>query len=288
MNPRAVAAAFDRQLRQDLSPSLGTSVERDQLVTRVIGESWNGVVWSNLVDANADQVIAREITRFAGTSWEWKHYSADQPADLPERLLGSGFIADPPESLMVAEIAELDLSAAPPNGVELVIVTMAEHVEALVRVHDEVFGGDHRALGQEVAAALGVAEPAVVAVLAQAGDTTVSAGRVEFHAGTEFASIWGGGTLPDWRRRGVFRAVVAKRASMAADRGFRYLQVDAVPASRPILAQLGFVELATTTPYRREADRHPAQVAISYGDGAYEIATPPHGGGPRGGGRGSG
>jgi ribosomal protein S18 acetylase RimI-like enzyme len=225
-------------------------------VTRVIGDSWSGVVWSNLGDANADEVIAREVTRFAGTSWEWKHYSGDRPADLPERLLGAGFIADPPESVMVAEIADLDLIAAPPDGVELVVVATVEHVEALVRLHDKVFGGDHRALGQEVAVALGAAEPAVVAVLVQAGDTTVSAGRVEFHAGTEFASIWGGGTLPDWRRRGVFRSLVAKRATLAADRGFRYLQVDAVPASRPILAQLGFVELTTTTPYRREAHRH--------------------------------
>ena len=76
-----------------------------------------------------------------------------------------------------------------------------------------------------------------------------SAARVEFHAGTDFASLWGGGTLPAWRRRGVFRAVVAHRARLAAARGFRYLQVDALPASRPILERLGFVELATTTPF---------------------------------------
>jgi len=60
-----------------------------------------------------------------------------------------------------------------------------------------------------------------------------------------------GGTLTGWRGRGVFRALVARRAAMASDRGFRYLQVDAMPTSRPILARLGFVELAITTPYRR-------------------------------------
>jgi len=36
---------------------------------------------------------------------------------------------------------------------------------------------------------------------------------------------------------------------LAAERGFRYLQVDALPASRAILKRLGFVELATTTPF---------------------------------------
>jgi len=251
MNPLAVRATFNRQMRQDVRPSPGTSVERDEFVTRLVGEGWSGVVWSDLATTNVGEVIAREVAHFAGTSWEWKHYSGDRPADLSERLLGAGFIADPPESVMVAEIADLDLSKAPPDGVDLVTVATAEDVEALVRLHDEVFGGDHEPLGQEVAAALGAAEPAVVAVLARAGDTTVSAGRVEFHAKTEFASIWGGGTLPDWRRRGVFRALVAKRVALASDRGFRYLQVDAMPTSRPILARLGFVELATTTPYRR-------------------------------------
>ena len=255
MDALAVGAAFNRQLRRELRAAPGMSVERDELVTRVVGDGWSGVVWSNLGDADVEAVIAREVTRFEGRSWEWKHYSGDRPADLPERLLGAGFVADPPESVMVAEIADLDLRTAPPDGVNLVIVSSAEDVEALVHVHDEVFGRDHAALGREVAAAVGTAEPALVAVLAQAEDKTVSAGRVEFHTGTEFASLWGGGTLPDWRRRGVFRAVVAERAGLAADRGFRYLQVDAMPASRPILARLGFVEVATTTPYRREAHR---------------------------------
>jgi GNAT superfamily N-acetyltransferase len=62
-------------------------------------------------------------------------------------------------------------------------------------------------------------------------------------------TLWGGGTLPGWRGRGVFRALVAHRAALASARGFRYLQVDASPASRPIFRRLGFVELATTTPF---------------------------------------
>ncbi len=82
-----------------------------------------------------------------------------------------------------------------------------------------------------------------------AGDRPVSSGRLELHHGTPFASIWGGGTLPGWRGRGIFRALVAHRARVAADAGFPWLQVDALPPSRPILARLGFVELGTTTPW---------------------------------------
>lgn len=62
-------------------------------------------------------------------------------------------------------------------------------------------------------------------------------------------SCGGGGTLPAWRGRGVFRALVAHRAALAGAAGFRYLYVDASADSRPILHRLGFVQLATTTPF---------------------------------------
>ena len=79
---------------------------------------------------------------------------------------------------------------------------------------------------------------------------------VRFPEASAFASLWGGGTLPQWRGRGVFRSLVADRAGLAAARGFRYLQVDAMPASRPILTRLACVELATPPPHT-----HPAGAA---------------------------
>ena len=67
--------------------------------------------------------------------------------------------------------------------------------------------------------------------------------------GTEFASLWGGSTLEAYRGRGIYRALVARRAALARDAGSAYLQVDASDMSRPILERLGFVALTTTTPY---------------------------------------
>lgn len=59
----------------------------------------------------------------------------------------------------------------------------------------------------------------------------------------------------------MFRALVAYRAARAAARGFRYLQVDASPDSEPILRRLGFVRLATTTPYTYGRPRADGQAA---------------------------
>ncbi len=251
MDGRDVLAAFDEQVRRRPEAGRGV-VERDEYVARVVasGEGWSGVTWSDLAGADVDGVIAAQVSRFAGHAWEWKLYSYDQPLTLPERLQAAGLVADEVESLMVAHISDLDLAVPPPAGVDLVQVVDERGVQMLVQVHDRVFGGDHGAMGREVLAGLGVQPRRVAAVVAMADEGPVAAGRVNFHQGTDFASLWGGGTIPAWRGRGVFRALVSHRAATARARGFRYLQVDASPDSRPILQRLGFIELATTTPYR--------------------------------------
>jgi ribosomal protein S18 acetylase RimI-like enzyme len=250
---QATLAAYDAQIRQTPVPDADGHVERDRSVIRSIGgpDGWNGVTWSALNDADADAVIAAQVSRFAELAgpWEWKHYSYDRPADLPERLLAAGFTPDPAEALLVAEIADLSLDMPPPAGVELRAVLDEPGIDALVSVHDMVFGEDHAALGRALRDALRHRPTSVAAVVAVAGETPIAAGRVRFHAGTDFASLWGGGTLGAWRGRGVFRSLVAHRAALASARGFRYLQVDASPDSRPILKRLGFIELATTTPF---------------------------------------
>lgn len=259
VDPVAVLAAYDAQVRRDPPAQPGVRVERDRWVTRVVGveaEGWNGVVWSarELPGAHVDAVIAEQVRRLAGLDWEWKHYSHDQPTDLPDRLRAAGFVPQPDETLMVAEVGELDLEVPPPPGVDVVLVDDEEGIAAMGRVHQAVFGGDHSGIATELRAALARRPPSVQGLLAVADGAPVSAGRVDLTPGTDFASLWGGGTAAEWRGRGVFRALVSRRAALAAQRGFRYLQVDASADSRPILRRLGFVELATTTPWVRRVE----------------------------------
>jgi ribosomal protein S18 acetylase RimI-like enzyme len=249
MDVNEILERFDRSIRQQPQEGPGAAVEREPGVVRVVRaeDGWTGITWSGLGGLDADAVIAAQVRRFAaaGVPWEWKLYSHDEPADLADRLLAAGFEPGPPETLLVAEVGALPQVAALPDGVRLVPVTGSDGAELVVRVHDEVFGGDHSAIGRHL-----LARPdAVKAVVAMAGDRPICAGRVELHEGTGFASLWGGGTAADWRGRGVFRAVVAYRAAQAAAAGYRYLQVDASDDSRPILQRLGFERLATTIPF---------------------------------------
>ncbi len=237
-------ALFDQQVRRR-QPSV--DAERADRVIRAVG-SWKGVVWSDLDEASADAVIAREIERFARLGpWEWKHYSYDQPSDLPDRLRAAGFEPDEEEGLLFATIADVALDALPPEGVTLRPVREERDVDALLVVADAVFERRYEGLKEALLADMAAGRAA--AVVAMAGDRPICAGRVDFYADADFAGLYGGSTVPDWRHRGVFRSVVAHRAALAAARGYRYLQVDASADSRPILERLGFVRQATTTPY---------------------------------------
>ncbi|MFJ9032469.1 GNAT family N-acetyltransferase [Streptomyces sp. NPDC102274] len=247
-------AAFDRLMRRDARPDgPGARVERVGEIVRQTGAAhdWHGVLWSDLTEDTAAGAIAAQIVYFTslGREFEWKLYAHDRPAGLTGLLRAAGFIPGPTEALMVRETGGTPDEPALPNGVRLLTVTDAAGVELLAEVHERAFGTDRTGLRERVSAQLASAPETVVAVVAMAGDTPVSAARMELPPGADFAGLWGGGTVRGWRGRGLYRALVAHRARIAAERGYRRLHVDATDLSRPILERLGFRVLSTTTPF---------------------------------------
>ncbi|MFF3936938.1 GNAT family N-acetyltransferase [Streptomyces phaeofaciens] len=254
MDLAAVLALYDRDMREGARPeSPDARVERTGGVVRHIGGEggWNGVLWSDLDAGNADAAIAAQVARFTGLGreFEWKLHGHDRPADLGRRLVAAGFTADPEETLMIGETADQLLDAEPPDGVRIVPVTDRAGVDLMVEANERAFGRDGAWLRDLVLARLATDPDGIVALVALAGDVPVSSARMEMIPGTRFAGLWGGGTAEEWRGRGVYRALIAYRARVAAERGYRYLQVDASDQSRPILERLGFAALTTTTPY---------------------------------------
>ncbi len=269
MDRKAALATYDEQVRRGANADgPGARVERAGEVVRYVSDDPEGeatVLWSKLDGASAGRAIAEQVEHFAalGRAFEWKHYAHDAPADLAARLRAAGFEPGGEETLMVAEAAaavaaaEASVAGATgpgdeggwPGALRVREARDEAGVDLVVRVHEEVFGVKHAWLRRALLARLERAPEAMSAFVATVGERAVCAGRVEFHRGTDFASLWGGGTLPAFRGRGAYRALVARRARLAAERGFRYLHVDASPASRPVLERLGFARLTTTTPY---------------------------------------
>jgi hypothetical protein len=210
MDRKATLAAFDRQMRRSAhADGSGARIEDASAVVRYVSadrEGWSAVIWSALDEASADRVIAEQIAYFAGLghAFEWKHYAYDRPADLPARLLAAGLEPGAEEALLVAEVADLvapTAAAALPPGVRLIEARDEASVGLVVRVHEEVFGVEHAWLGRALLTQLERAPDAVAAFVAMVGERPVSSARVEFHRGTDFASLWGGGTRwsPDGR-----------------------------------------------------------------------------------------
>ena len=243
-------AAFDEQIRRRPVPDgPDDAVESADGVVRCVsaGGGWSGVTYSDLAGRDADAVIAAQVARIPGT-WEWKHYSYDAPPDLPDRLRAAGFEAEETEALMVADLRGSRSTRRRPPASSCASSTPRASPTSLA-VHDAVFGGDHTDLEAMILA--GLARGTVFPIVAYDGGTPVASGAARGRGGHRVREPVGRLTLPEHRGRGIFRALVARRAQLANERGYRYLQVDAMDTSRPIFERLGFAELAKTTPFIR-------------------------------------
>jgi GNAT superfamily N-acetyltransferase len=245
-------AAYDAQVRTALArrPPSGVTCEWDGPLLRCTGLRYRGFVgYRSLAGVpDIDALIARTVAFFAarGEVFEWKAHGHDQPADLPDRLRAHGFVPEDTETVLIGETALMAREPLLPAGIELQEVTHLDDFRRIAAMESQVWNADWSWLAADLAGR----DPSELTVLiAAAGDAVVSAAWLVYNPGTEFAGLWGGSTLPGWRGRGIYRALVARRAQLAAQRGVKYLQVDASADSRPILERLGFVSITTTTPY---------------------------------------
>lgn len=255
MSDEALLAAFDAQARREpATPPPGVRYEPDGPVLRVVGY-YRGFVSAppdlTLDGPALDALIARQRDYFAarGEAVEWKTYGHDRTADLPARLLAAGFAPEDLETVLIGPTAELAAEPALPEGVRLREVTADEDLRAIADMQSAVWNEDCGWLAGEMARQIAATPQDIVVMVAEAGSEVVSAGRIEFRPGSGFAGLWGGSTLTPWRGKGIYRALVARRAQLAAARGVPYLQVDASANSAPILRRLGFRAVTTTTPY---------------------------------------
>jgi GNAT superfamily N-acetyltransferase len=262
----ALLAAYDVQLRAQVPDRLpaGVSVERDGPIVRFLGMPGRGFVLyrdlAGLQGAPLDDLIARQVHVFAGRGerFEWKLHAHDGPADLPQRLQAAGFVPEEEETVVIAPATEIAGQPRLPKGVALRDVTARVDLDRIAALEEAVWGEPHGRLADMLEAELEADPNGLAIIVAEAADEVVCAGWVRFEHGTQFAKLWGGATLPVWRGRGIYRATVTHRATMAVERGFRYLEVDASSASRPILERLGFTAVTTTTPYVWSSPAAPA------------------------------
>ena len=252
----ALLAAYDAQMRMpSRTVPAGVTYEHDGPILRVVGEHVGRIRAPRdvgVTGAELDRLIARQRDYFQarGQGVEWKLRAHDLPTDLPERLVAAGFVPQKPSTVLLGLAAEVAAEPALPDGVVLRRVSDAEDLRRIADQQSEVWGVDCSWVAAHLLARVSADPDHITILVAEAGERLACTAFAMYERGTDFVALLGGATLPDWRGRGLYRAMIAARAREAVARGFRLLHVDASPASAPILRRCGFHEITTSTHYQ--------------------------------------
>jgi len=257
MELQAILDWYDRDQRRD-AVNPGARREATSAVIRHVAlhEPLSYITYSSVTVLTADDAIQEQIDYFAklGHSFEWTAYSHDSPTDLKSRLLRHGFEPEEPETILVLELESMGPALFPRVTHEIrrirEVADLADVVSVNVAAKGAKADWDWHAhsLAARLKRELQEIPDRLSVYVAYCDGVPASSGWIRFDPASPFASLWGGSTLPEFRKRGLYTALVATRAQEARERGARFLTVDAQSLSRPILEKLGFRVLTVATP----------------------------------------
>ena len=252
MNKSQFIALYDQDQRKDLEyPDMRREVMLK--VVRHIDTSASGagiIVYSQLNEANAEEAIREQVSYFEsiGQDFEWKVYDYDKPPDLKERLQSYGFIVEEAEAIMALYLEDAPEILWQPVQHQVQRITDPEKLVDVQSVEQQVWEQDSSWVLHFLGDALRNYPEQMSVYVAYIDEQPASAAWIFFPEHSQFASLWGGATISRFRKQGLFTALLAVRAQEAKARGLRYLTVDAMPMSRPILEKLGFEMIAYSYP----------------------------------------
>jgi ribosomal protein S18 acetylase RimI-like enzyme len=257
IDPQGLLAAYDEQLRTDAETPSAVAVTRHgplRLATFAAGRGF--ITYQGLDGLDPDDLralAAAALDHFRAdpsvSQVEWKTRGHDHAPGLHEVLVEAGFTPGETESIMLGDASALAVDVTMPDGVTLRTVTEEEDVRAMSAMTGEAFGEPVSDATADAHLRRLASRDGMELWVAEVDGRMVSAGRLEPVPGTDFAGIWGGATLKEWRGRGIYRALTAARARSALGMGKSLMHSDSTEFSRPILERSGLVKVSTTTPY---------------------------------------
>lgn len=255
MDRQEILTLYDKQQRIEIAyPDARKEVlpEVVRFVRPAPAMSW--VAYSRLDEANADVVIREQVDYFSQMNrpFSWDVYDHDAPSNLADRLVAHGFERenppDDPGPLLVLDVQETSPTLLRPIRADIRRITQRDQLDDVIRVEEQVFGGNFGWIRKRMGDHLEIPDYVSVYV-AYVGERPTCTGWIYWHRHSQFASLHGGATLPDYRGQRLYTSVLVIRVQEAIQRGYRYLTIEASPASHPIVAKHGFRLLTHVNAY---------------------------------------
>ena len=252
MSNADVLALYDIEERRDIEYFDARREASPRIVRHTSRFGGRGfVIYWDLAGADVEAAVREQIAYFAavGQDFEWKVYSHDSPAELGAVLEVLGFELEPEETIVYLDLNALPERLAAWSTVNVERVGDPLGVDEIIAMMRSVWNDDFSDLAASLKAELKEDADHLGIYVARMNGVLASAAWIRFHDKSRFAGLWGGTTIPAFRNRGLYSALVAARAAEASRRGVRYVTVDALPTSRPILDTLGFQALTRARGY---------------------------------------
>jgi len=247
MDPKHILALYDQD-RKGVS-LYGMQREETSHLVRHISPSGEGVIiYSNLNSTNVEEVIHEEIAHFEsrGCDFSWVVFRHDTPANLKDRLLANGFLNEESDAIMILDTEDLSPVLGTPICHDVQQITDPNKIDDVLTIRQQVWQSDYSSMAQSLTKRLIDAPESLGLYVAYIDGKPASTAQISFYQKGHFAGLVQAATLPGYRGRGLYTALIAMRVQEAKRRGIRFVDADASPMSRPILEKLGFQCLTET------------------------------------------
>lgn len=201
---------------------------------------FDGVVGARLDPALAGGEIDRIMARFRkeGRSILWMGVTPVDAGPLMELLTARGFHAEKPLPAMAAGLGSLPLAEPLPGGLSVEPVRDDAAHASLAEIQVQTLGQEFgprawlkRALGLE-------GDSPAQHFLGRLDGRPVTAATAVYAGG--MVTLYGIGTLPEVRGRGLGRAMTLQACRDARERGYEVAALFATPSGFPVYQKLGF------------------------------------------------
>jgi GNAT superfamily N-acetyltransferase len=262
MHHQQIRQIYDRYIRQEADYPNFTRQELPGIVRLVPqgGDERGFIAYSRLDEGTVQAAIESQIAHFEelGVDFEWKLYDYDTPTGLKGRLAQRGFDIGEDEAILFFDLEGLPERMRLPVQADVRRLEPGEPLDDVLTIQNEVWNTDHSTLVKHLKRTQEEHGELLSIYVTYVDGEPATAGWIEYYPGKPVAGLWGGSTRVAFRGRGLYKALLARRAQEALQRGVSYLTVDASPMSRPILEQLGFQLVAISNPcvwqVKREQD----------------------------------